>query len=57
MRKITVTLDDVVYLQLIDYTAAKGKRERGRLSISESASELIASALPVPGPRDAEGAA
>jgi hypothetical protein len=45
MRKITVTLDDPVYNRLIDYVAAKSKRDKGRLNLSESASELIARAL------------
>jgi hypothetical protein len=45
MRKITVTLDDPVYNRLIDYVAAKSKRDKGRLNLSESASELIALAL------------
>ncbi len=45
MRKITVALEDAVYVKLIDHAADKSKRTRSRLSISESASELIARAL------------
>jgi hypothetical protein len=41
MKKITVALEDAVYLKLIDYVAAKSKKTRSRLSMSESASELI----------------
>ncbi len=47
MKKITVALEDTVYLRLIDYVAAKSKKTRGRLSVSESASELIAEGLPI----------
>jgi hypothetical protein len=47
MKKITVALEDNVYLQLIDYVAAKSKKTGGRLSLSESASELIALGLPM----------
>lgn len=50
MRKITVALEDVVYIKLIDYTAEKSKKEKGRLSLSESANELIALALSGPSP-------
>jgi hypothetical protein len=45
MKKITVALDDAVYIRLIDYVAAKSKRKRSRLSVSGSASELITGAL------------
>ena len=45
LRKITVALDEGVYMKLIDYVAAKSKRKKSRLSMSESASELIARAL------------
>jgi hypothetical protein len=45
MKKITVALEDGVYMKLIDYVAASSKRTRSRLSISQSASELIAAAL------------
>ena len=48
MRKITVALDDTVYVKLIDYVAARSKKKKSRLSMSESASELIASALSSP---------
>ena len=48
MRKITVSLEDVVYIKLIDYVAEKSKRKKSRLSMSESASELIARALSSP---------
>jgi len=46
MKKITVALEDKVYLRLIDYVAAKSKKTGGRLSVSESASELIDLGLP-----------
>ncbi len=45
MKKITVALEDALYVELIDYIADKTKREKGRLSISDSARELIARAL------------
>ncbi len=45
LRKITVALEEGVYMKLIDYVAAKSKRKKSRLSMSESASELIAKAL------------
>ena len=54
MRKITVALEDSVYMKLIDHAAEKSKKTRSRLSISESASELIASGLRRP--RQEEGA-
>jgi len=46
MKKITVALEDEVYIRLIDYVAAKSKKERSRLNVSGSASELITRALP-----------
>jgi hypothetical protein len=48
MKKITVALEDVVYMKLIDYVAAKSKRKKSRMSVSQSASELIAKALSSP---------
>jgi len=45
LKKITVALDDPVYMRLIDYVAAKSKQEKSRLNVSGSASELIAKAL------------
>lgn len=45
MKKITVALDDEDYVRLIDYVAAKSKRSKARLSVSGSASELIARGL------------
>jgi len=48
MKKITVALDDEVYIQLIDYVAAKSKKKKSRLSLSESASGLIAAGLSRP---------
>jgi hypothetical protein len=48
MKKISVILDDRVYMQLIDYTAAKSKRNGCRFSVSASASELISKALGEP---------
>jgi hypothetical protein len=47
MKKITVALEDQVYMKLIDYVAAKSKKKKSRLSMSESASELIAKALTI----------
>ncbi len=52
MRKITVALEDAVYVKLIDHAAEKSKRNGSRLSISESASELIARALVFPSQRE-----
>ncbi len=52
MRKITVSLEDSVYNRLIDYVAAKSKRTRSRLSVSDSASELIAGGLPLAPPEE-----
>ena len=46
MKKITVALEDDVYLRLIDYVVSKTKKTGGRLSVSESASELISHGLP-----------
>ena len=45
MKKITVALEEAVYMRLIDYVAANSKRKKSRLSMSQSASELIAKAL------------
>jgi hypothetical protein len=45
LKKITVALEDAVYSLLIDYVVAKSKRKGSRLSVSGSASELIAVAL------------
>ena len=45
MKKITVALDDQIYMELVDYVAEKSKRERGRMSVSDSAKELISKAL------------
>jgi|HubBroStandDraft_6_1064221.scaffolds.fasta_scaffold1936051_2 hypothetical protein len=51
MKKITVTLEDAVYSQLIDYVVASSKRNGSRLSVSGSASELISGALANPSRR------
>jgi hypothetical protein len=48
MKKITVVLEDAVYIQLIDYVVANSKRKGSRLSVSGSASELIRGALANP---------
>jgi hypothetical protein len=45
LKKISVALEDGVYMQLIDYAAEKSKRMRSRLSVSGSASELISKSL------------
>ena len=45
MKKITVALDDAVFIRLIDYVADKSKKTRSRMSVSESAGELIVSGL------------
>jgi hypothetical protein len=45
MKKITVALEQGVYMKLIDYAVAKSKRKMSRLSMSQSASELIADGL------------
>ncbi len=45
MKKITVALEDQVYIALIDYVAEKSKRDKSRLSVSDSARELISKAL------------
>ena len=45
MKKITVALEDAVYMNLIDYVATKSKTKGSRLSVSGSASELISGAL------------
>ena len=48
LKKISVALEDRVYMQLIDYAAAKSKQMRSRFSVSGSASELIAKSLGEP---------
>ena len=45
MKKITVALEDSAYDQLIDYVAARSKRQKSRFSVSQSASELIIGGL------------
>ena len=45
LKKISVALEDGVYMQLIDLAAAKSKRTKSRLSVSGSASELISKSL------------
>jgi hypothetical protein len=45
LKKISVALEDRIYEQLFDYAAAKSRRMRSRFSVSESASELISTAL------------
>ncbi len=52
LKKISVALEDGVYMQLIDYAAAKSKLTKSRFSVSESASELIAKSLGVPAVRE-----
>lgn len=51
LKKITVALDDEIYVQLIDYVAARSKKMKSRLSVSESASELISRGLDGASPR------
>jgi len=45
MKKITVMLEDQVYMALVDYVVERSKRDKSRLSVSDSARELIAKAL------------
>ena len=45
LKKISVAMDDRIYMQLFDYAAAKSRRMRSRFSVSESACELISKAL------------
>ncbi len=45
MKKITVALEDQVYMALVDYVVERSKRDKTRLSVSDSARELISKAL------------
>jgi hypothetical protein len=45
MKKITVALEDEVYIRSIDCVAGKSEKESSRLSVSGSANEPIAGAL------------
>ena len=48
LKKISVALEERIYIQLIDYAAEKSKRMGGRFSVSASACELISKALGEP---------
>jgi predicted transcriptional regulator len=45
MKKITVAVDDDVYMKLVDYVAERSKKTKSRLSMSDSARELLSIAL------------
>lgn len=45
MKKITVALEDQEYVALVDYVVEKSRRDKSRLSVSDSARELISKAL------------
>ena len=48
MRKITVALDDWVYVKPIDYVAARSRKKKSSPGMDEPATELVASALSSP---------
>ena len=43
MRRITITLDDEIYVRLIDYAADRSKDRMSRFSLAEAVRELLAS--------------
>jgi uncharacterized protein (DUF1778 family) len=44
-RRLTVALDDDVYVKLVDYAAQMSKQNMGRFSLSAAMRELVAKAL------------
>ena len=44
-RRLTVALDNEVYVKLVDYAASMSKQRMGRFSLSEALRELVAKAL------------
>ncbi|MEM0287597.1 MAG: hypothetical protein QXG05_05465 [Nitrososphaerota archaeon] len=45
MRRITIVMDDQLYIQLINFAAEKSKQKMQPLSISDSIRELVRSVL------------
>ena len=42
MKRVTIALDEELYVSLVDYAANKSKREMRRFSIGEAIRELLA---------------
>lgn len=45
MKRITISLDDELYVSLVDYAADKSKEDLIRLSVSKAIRRLLASEL------------
>jgi len=40
-KRITIVLDDELYIKLVEYTARRSKRDLSRFSLSESIRDLL----------------
>lgn len=45
MKRVTIALDDEMYLSLLEYAAQRSKREMRRFSMGEAIRDLVASKL------------
>lgn len=55
MKRVTIALDDEMYLSLLEYTAQRSKREMRRFSMGEAIRDLVASKLETVGPAESTG--
>ena len=52
MKRVTIALDEKMYLSLIEYAAEKSKKEMRRFSLGEAIRDLIASQLGIVTPTE-----
>ena len=45
MKRITISIDEKLYVSLIDYSTDRSKKSMSRLSISKSITELLSTEL------------
>jgi predicted transcriptional regulator len=56
MKRVTIALDDEMYLSLLEYAAQRSKREMRRFSMGEAIRDLVASRLETVEPIEKGGA-
>ncbi len=50
MKRVTIALDDEMYVALLEYAAERSKREMRRFSMGKAIRDLVASQLATIGP-------
>ncbi len=52
MKRVTIALDDEMYVALLEYAAERSKREMRRFSMGRAIRDLVASQLETIGPME-----